>query len=89
MDLIDEEDTWHDVGLAFFPPLGHLLIDLFSHFLSDLSSSAGEEGQKSLGARVDHIDLVQGDGVHHLLALLDLAFRAVHESGLRTHGIVV
>lgn len=43
----------------------------------------GEEGQEALGAGVDDVDLVQGHGVHHLLALLELPVRALHELGLR------
>lgn len=37
VDLIDEEHTRHNVGLALFSPLRHLLVDLFPHFLGDLS----------------------------------------------------
>lgn len=42
-----------------------------------------EEGQEALGAGVDDVDLVQGHGVHHLLALLQLPIRALHELGLQ------
>lgn len=41
-----------------------------------------EECQEALGARVDDVDLVQGHGVHHLLALLQLTVGALHELGL-------
>ena len=41
-----------------------------------------EEGKEALLSAFDDVDLVQGHGVHHLLALLQLAVGALHELGL-------
>jgi hypothetical protein len=41
-----------------------------THLWLNLAGVAREERQEALGARVDDVDLVEGDGVHHLLALL-------------------
>ena len=89
VDLIDKKDTRHNLGFAFFSPLGHLLIDLLPHFLCDFSSSSGEEGQEALRSRVYYVDLVQSHCVDHLLSLLDFALGAVHETGLWAHGVIV
>ena len=43
----------------------------------------------TLRAAVNNVDLVKSDGVDNLLAFLKLAFRALHESHLRAHSIVV
>lgn len=42
----------------------------------------GEESEEALGARVDHVNLVQGDSVDDLLADLELSFGALNELGL-------
>ena len=49
----------------------------------NLAGVAGEEGEEALGAGVDDVDLVEGDGVHHLLPLLQLPLRTLHEPGAR------
>ena len=66
-----------------------LVIDLLAHFALDLSGVAGEEGEEALLPRVDDVDLVERDDVHHLLALLQLALGALHEFGVGAHGVVV
>jgi hypothetical protein len=38
VDLINEEDTWHNFGTAFFSPLSYLLIDLFSNLWLDFTN---------------------------------------------------
>ena len=73
VDLVNEEQTRNDVGLAFLAPLGDSLVDLSAHLGRDLASVAAEQGHVALGARVDDVDLVQRDGVNHLFALCQLA----------------
>ena len=48
MDLIDEEDTGHDLGTALFSPLSDLLIDLFTNFRLDLTDITSEESHEAL-----------------------------------------
>ena len=79
-NLIDEQHPGRDLGLALLPPLGDLGVYLVPDLGLDLAGVAGEEGEEALGAGVDDVDLVQGDGVRHLLALLQLALGALNES---------
>ncbi len=53
----------------------------------DLAGVAGEEGEEALGAGVDDVNLVKGDGVDHLLTLLQLPLRALHEPGTRACAV--
>jgi hypothetical protein len=87
--FVDEQHAGHDFRLALLPPLRHLLVDLLPHLLRYLPSRPGKQSQKALRPRVDHVDLVQGHRVHHLLALLYLPLGTIHESRLRTHRVVV
>jgi len=68
--LIDEEDSWDDIGLYFFSPLSHLRVDLLSHLGLDLSCVTREEGHEALVAAVDDVDLVEVDRVNDFLSLL-------------------
>jgi hypothetical protein len=49
----------------------------------NLAGVTREEGEEALGAGVDDVNLVEGDCVDHLLTLLQLALRALHEPGAR------
>ena len=89
VDLVDEEDAGHDLGLAFFLPFADFGVDLVAHFAADLARVAGEEGEEALGAGVDDVDFVQGDGVDDFFALLQLAVGALDELGVGAHGVVV
>ena len=74
---------WHNLCLAFLPPLCHLGVDLLPDLHLDLARVAREEGEEPLRAAVDDVNLVQRHRVHHLLTLLELPFRALHELGLK------
>mmetsp|Transcript_42728 Transcript_42728/g.106338 ORF Transcript_42728/g.106338 Transcript_42728/m.106338 type:complete len:379 (-) Transcript_42728:89-1225(-) len=87
--LVDEEHAWHDLGFPLFPPLRHFRVDLLAHLWLDLACIAREESEEALLPRVDHVNLMQRDDMHHLLALLQLSLRALHELGIRPHGIIV
>mmetsp|Transcript_3864 Transcript_3864/g.17004 ORF Transcript_3864/g.17004 Transcript_3864/m.17004 type:complete len:483 (-) Transcript_3864:42-1490(-) len=89
VNLVDEEDAGDDVRLTFLPPLGDFHVNLLANLRADLAGVAREERQETLRPAVDHVDLVQGDDVDNLLSLLKLALGALHEFGLRTHGVVV
>ena len=89
VDLVDEEHARDDVGLALLPPLGDLGVDLLSDLCADLSRVARKERKESLRPRVDDVDLVQGDGVHHLLPLLQLALGTLHEPGAGPGRVIV
>ena len=84
MDLINEQDTGHDLGAALLSPLGNLLVNLLTDLGLDLTNITSEESHEALGARVDDVDLVKGDSVHDLLSLLELTLGALNVSGLRT-----
>ena len=89
MDFIDEENTRHNVGFPFFPPLSNFFIDLLSHFLSDLAGGSRKQSQEALRTRVDDVDFVQSDSMDNLFAFFDLSLRTVDEACLRTHSVVV
>mmetsp|Transcript_13014 Transcript_13014/g.50886 ORF Transcript_13014/g.50886 Transcript_13014/m.50886 type:complete len:477 (-) Transcript_13014:125-1555(-) len=89
VNLVDEEDAGDDVRLTFLPPLGDFRVNLLANLRADLAGVAREERQETLRPAVDHVDLVQGDDVDNLLSLLKLALGALHEFGLRAHGVVV
>ena len=84
MNLINEQDTGHDLGAALLSPLGNLLVNLLSDLRLDLTNITSEESHEALGARVDDVDLVKGDSVNNLLSLLELTLGALNVSGLRT-----
>lgn len=89
MDLIDEQDTGHDLSTALFSPLGDFLVDLLSNLGFDLTDITSEESHESLGARVDHINLVKGHGVDDFLSLLELTFGALDKASLGTNVVEV
>lgn len=89
MNFVDEEHSRNNVSFPFFPPLWNFLVYLLSNFLSNLSCGSGEESQKSLRARVDDINFMQGNSVDYLFTLLDFSFWTVNKSSLWAHGIVV
>lgn len=89
VDLVDEEDAGDDLRFPFLLPLPDLGVDLVPDLAADLARVAAEEGQEALGPRVDDVDLVQGDGVDDLAALLELAVGALQELGVGAHGVVV
>ena len=77
-----ETHSWDDLRLSFLSPLGHLRIDLVAELRLDLTRVPGEQSKETLCPAVDDIDLVKRNRVDNLLALLNLAFRALHELGL-------
>lgn len=84
VDLVDKEDTGHDLSTAFLTPLGNLLVDLFAHFWLDLTNVSGEQGHETLRSRVNDINFVKGDRVNDLFALLELTLGALDIASLRT-----
>jgi hypothetical protein len=70
VDLIDEEDTWHNFGTAFFSPLSYLLIDLFSNLWLNFTNISSKESKETLSSAVNDIDFVQSDGMNDFLSLL-------------------
>jgi len=82
MDLINEKDTWHNLSSSLFSPFGHFLVDLFSHLWLDFSDISSKKSHKSLGSRVNNINLMESDGMDHLFSLLKLTLWALHVSGL-------
>ncbi len=87
--LVDKENAGNNVGFTFLAPLGNLGVDLLANLSLDLARVAGKESQKALRARVDHVDLVQRDGVDNLFALLELTLGGLHKARLRAHRVVV
>lgn len=73
---------WDDLRFSFFSPLSHLRVDLVAEFRLYFTRVASEEGKEPLCPAIDDIYLVKRDRVDDLLALLDLAFRTLHEFGL-------
>ena len=57
---------------------------MVSQLRFDFTGVTSEEGEEALCAGVDDVDLVEGDGVGDFLALLEFAFGALDESGLRS-----
>ena len=74
--------AWDDLRLSFLSPLGHLRIVLVAELRLDFTRVPGKQSKETLCPAVDDIDLVKRDRVDDLLALLDLAFRTLHEFGL-------
>merc|ERR1740117_1527349 len=89
MDFINEEHSGDDFGSAFFSPLGYFLVNLLSDFGLNFSDISCEESHESLGAGVDNVDLMEGDGMDDLLSLLEFTFRALDEASLGSNVIVV
>ena len=89
MDLIDEEDTRHDLGATLFSPLGNLLVNLFTDLGLNLTNVTSEESHEALRAGVNDIDLVESNRMHDLLSLLELTLGALHEASLRANIVEV
>jgi len=89
MDLIDEEDTWHDLSTSFFSPLGDLLVDLFTNFRLDFTDITREKSHEALSSRINDIDLMKCDGVDDFFSLLKFTFWALDKSGLWSNIIIV
>lgn len=89
VNFVDEKDTRHNFGSAFLTPLSHLLIDLLPHLGLNLANVTSEESHEALRARINHIDLVERHRVHDLLSLLELAFRTLHKTSLRSNIVIV
>lgn len=51
------------------------------------ASLTGKEGEETLRTRVDHVDLVQRDGVDHLFPHLQLSLGALNKLGLREREV--
>jgi len=79
----------NDLSLSLLAPLGDLGVDLIADLGLNLTSVTGKEGKESLGAAVDHINLVEGDGVDELLPLLQLAVGARNKLDIGAGGIIV
>ena len=89
VDLVNEQNTGSDLRLALLPPLRDLGVDLVPDFRLNLPGVSTEQGQKALSPAVDDVDLVQGDGVHHLLPLLQLALGTLHEPGAGPGSVII
>ena len=89
VDLVNEQHPGGNLRLPLLPPLRDLGVDLVPHLGLDLSRVSAEQGQEALGPAVDDVDLVEGDGVDHLLPLLELPLRALDEPGAGSGGVVV
>lgn len=50
VNLVYEEDTWHNLSLPFFSPLPHFGVDLLANFVPNLPRVPREEGEKPLGS---------------------------------------
>ena len=75
---------WDDLRLSFFSPLSYLGVDLVAELRLYFTRVTSEESEEPLCPAVDNIYLVQGDRVDNLLALLNLAFWALHELSLQS-----
>ena len=70
MHLVNEQDTWHDLSSSLLSPLCNLLIYLLPHLRLYLSDIPRKKSHKSLSPRIDNIDLVESNGMHHFFPLL-------------------
>lgn len=89
MDLIDEEDPWHNLRFPLLFPFANFGVDLVTDFAADFSRVSGEEGEESLRSGVDDVDFVETDRVNDFFPFLEFAVRTLHELGVCAHGIVV
>ena len=89
VDLVNEQHTRSDLRLTLLPPLRDFGVDLVPHFRLDLSRVPTEQGEEALGPAINDVDLVEGDGVHHLLPLLQLPFWALDEPGAGSSRVIV
>ncbi len=89
MYLINEEDTRDDLSTALFSPLSNFLVNLFTNFRFNFTNVTSEKSHETLGSRVDDIDFVKSDCVDNFLTLLELAFWALHEAGLRANIVEI
>jgi hypothetical protein len=89
VDLINEEDTWHNFCTAFLSPFSYLLIDLLSNLRLDFTNISSKESKETLSSAVNNIDFVQSNGVDDFLSLLKFTLRALNEAGLGSNIIVV
>lgn len=89
VDLIEEQDTWDDLGTSLFTPLGNLLIDLLTNLWLDLTDVTSKESHEALLSGVDDINFVEGNSVDDLLTLLQFTLWALNESGLGANVIVL
>lgn len=67
VDLIDEQNTRHDICLAFFAPLCNFGINLVSHLGLDFTGVSREQCQKPLRPTIDDIDFMQTDTARQIL----------------------
>jgi hypothetical protein len=89
VDLINEEDTWHNFGTAFFSPLSYLLIDLLSNLRLDFTNISSKKSKETLSSAVNNIDFVQSNGVDDFLSLLKFTLWALNKAGLGSNIIVI
>lgn len=83
VNLVNEQDTGYDFGLAFFPPIRYLAVDLFTKFGLDLSRITGEQGKEALTLAINDINLVERDRVLNFFTSLEFAVGTLHKLGLR------
>jgi hypothetical protein len=79
VNLVDEQDPRYDCGFTFLPPFRDFPVDLIADLGLYLTGIAGEEGEETLLAGVDYVNLVEGYYVDYLLALLELALGTLDE----------
>ena len=87
VNLIDEQNTWNQIRLVLLLPLSNLLINLISYFRSDFSSLSREQSHKSLGPRVNHIDVMKRHSMNNLFPLKNLSFWTLSKPCLRRNSI--
>ena len=74
--------SWDDLRFSLFSPLSYFCIYLVAELWFDLAGVSSKKGEEALCPAVDDVYLMQGDGVHNFLALLNFALRALYELGL-------
>jgi hypothetical protein len=88
MNLINEKHPWDDFCFSLLSPFRYFFINLFSNFLSNLTSGSRKQGQKSLRSRVDNIDFVKSNCMYYLFSFLYFSLRTIYKSCLRSHSII-
>ena len=89
MDLIDKENTWHDLSTAFLSPFSNFLVNLFANFLLDFTDITSKESKEALSSAVDNINFVKGHSVNNFFSLLKLAFRALNKPCLGSYIVII
>jgi hypothetical protein len=89
MDLINEQNSWHNLSSTFLSPFSNFLINLLSNLWLNFSNVSCKESQKSLSSGVDDIDFMKSNCMNNFLSLLEFSFWALHKAGLWSNVVVV